>query len=160
MQWHSLVSGCVTPDTLHIHCVLLTHWIHKWFVFIPFSLHLPFINAKFVHTGIADYHENNSKVLYEAEYYFMIYTTKPAQDSINTTLSLLRSFLTCLSFGLCKMNGRMFSKKLIQPWIKACLKSSQNNPNHQITPNCFPTFSIGTIKTNKKFMPLKNFTQQ
>lgn len=67
----------------------------------------------------ADYHENNSKVLYKTEYYFIIYTIKPAQDSINTTLSLLRSFLTCSRFGLCKINESMFSKKLIQPWMKA-----------------------------------------
>lgn len=44
----------------------------------------------FILADNTDYHENNSKVLYEAEYYFIIYTTKTAQDSINTTLSLLR----------------------------------------------------------------------
>lgn len=44
----------------------------------------------FILADNADYHEINSKVLYETENYFIIYTTKPAQDSINTTLSLLR----------------------------------------------------------------------
>lgn len=44
----------------------------------------------FILADNAYYHENNSKVLYEAEHYLMIYTTKTAQDSVNTTLSLLR----------------------------------------------------------------------
>lgn len=42
----------------------------------------------------------------------MIYTTKQAQDSSNTVLSLFRSFLTCTGFCLCKMNGSMFPKKI------------------------------------------------
>lgn len=31
---------------------------------------------------LADNTDYNSKVLYEAEYYFMIYTTKPAQAAL------------------------------------------------------------------------------
>jgi len=49
----------------------------------------------------------------------MVYTTKPAQDSFNTVLSLFRSFHTYSGFGLCETNGRMFLKNIIQPWMKA-----------------------------------------
>jgi len=66
-----------------------------------------------------DYHENNSKLLKQTGYYFMVYTTKPAQDSFNTVLSLFRSFHTYSGFGLCETNGRMFLKNIIQPWMKA-----------------------------------------
>lgn len=50
--------------------------------------------------------------MHQTGYYFMIYTIKPARDSMNTILSLFRSFLTCSGFGPCKMNGSMFSKKI------------------------------------------------
>lgn len=55
-----------------------------------------------------DYHENNSKVLHQTGYYFIIYISTPAQDSTNNTLAVFRLFLTCSAFGLCKIGGTMF----------------------------------------------------
>lgn len=83
----------------------------------------------------------------------MICTNKSAQDSINTTLSLFTSFLTCSGFGLCKINGNAFSKKSLA-LDGSIIEHTQKKRKLMY----FLIYIKGAIRNIKKFMLTTSFT--
>lgn len=84
----------------------------------------------------------------------MICTNKSAQDSINTTLSLFTSFLTCSGFGLCKINGNVFSKKSLA--LDGSIIEHTHKKKRKLM--YFLIYIKGAIRNIKKFMLTTSFT--